>query len=213
MKKIIVYFSFLILCFGCEETHCPGFPSEYKKWLPYDIGQTLLFSSGNKRLSFQIDSLHFSEPWSYKWNCKCECDIGSAYMETSINKEYDIAVRQNVYFPGDTVFEFGFYSYKYWETSIENSYDDYHSDDFNFGKQTEYVAPPQHTGHLDIYKSFNMFKQLTVNQKSYSNVFVWEIDTIQYEDTRIWKLFFCENIGILKFFERQPNREWIRINN
>ena len=137
MKKSITLALSIVslICFSCEETHCPGFQVDKTKLLPYHKGQDINFTSGNETMYFTIDSVYYSAPYSIGTNSKGGCDIVQAYISSSINRKYDMSFEHRVkLFHKDTAFNLNVAWYRYWEPGNEESYGAYYQEQFNFKK-------------------------------------------------------------------------------
>ena len=79
-----------IVCFGCKETYCPGFPKSIN-YFPYNKNQKITFvNSQHEESSYKIISCENSESWSYKWNCKCACEAESTFLMNQIQDSLDV---------------------------------------------------------------------------------------------------------------------------
>ena len=56
----------------------------------------------------------------------------------------------------------------------------------------------------DIYSDTQI---LSINNKQYSEVLVFERDTIKYDD-EIWKIILANNYGIVQFYDRETGYIW-----
>jgi len=105
MKKLnlIIGILFTIVCFGCKDTFCPGFPKEIN-YFPYHRNQELTFEDSQQSVcTFRIIGGGNSESWSYKWNCKCECGAESSFQMIPILYTSDM----NYLFVNGTIQIFG----------------------------------------------------------------------------------------------------------
>ena len=211
MKKSIIFTLSIvsIICFSCER-HCPGFPVNETSLIPYYQGQNISFTSGDETMHLTIDSVYYSKPQSYSWNCKYSCEK-YAYMYTAINSEYNIAFEQSIHF-SDTTFDLRIVSYEYTLMGNKMTYHQVGSDIFNFTKNDttdkNNIYPYLYNINWDQYINFEVNRHSSINDVEYKDVFMWEVDTNTFYDARIWKLYFAENVGVVKFHERNPVREW-----
>lgn len=85
-----------ILCIGCKRTHCPAFPADLN-YFPYYKGQEIKFvNSHNDIHCFTIANKEDSKPEDFAWNCKCYCNVYTAFStelnQDSLGLEYTIRV-------------------------------------------------------------------------------------------------------------------------
>ena len=91
MKKLnlIIIILMAVVCFGCKETYCPEFPSNIN-YFSYNKNQEITFvNSQHEESAYKIVNCENSESWSYKWNCKCECEAISEFRMKQIIDSLD----------------------------------------------------------------------------------------------------------------------------
>lgn len=190
---------FLYGCFG--ETNCPGFSREYLNWMPYSRYNYIRFSNGIDTIRFVIEDAFYSEPYSFKNNCKCDCGA-SAYFTSCITNEIDLQIEGNTYYGSslEINYEYKFIKHGY----LGNYYVAESSDDFFFSKENGEV-------------SNEIIPEFTVNNVVYDNVIKLELDTIDdnslnWRKPNIWRTFIADSVGIIQFELCETGVIWRIIN-
>jgi len=179
----------MIGCYG--ETDCPKYPESKLSWLPYELNDVLQFSDNMDTIDLLIKETFLSEAYSFKNNCKCECEA-NALFNTDINKTIDIKIEGYSNFYGTkTDYKYNFIEYGGDFYSAQSS-DDFHFSDENNVITNEIIAEYQ------------------IGDKIYYNVLKLEIDTIE-RNPKYWRLIIANSIGIIQFDDRKVNKTWTRI--
>lgn len=127
MKKILLMLVLFSLT-RCGEVHCPGFPKDLLKYLPYTENDVVKYSNGVDTIAFEVVTKFVDGSYSFKKNCDCLCRV-IAGIETNFNElinfkiDYSISVGEQ-----DTIFRLSFgnnnFSNKLWFTKKEEIYKD-----------------------------------------------------------------------------------------
>jgi hypothetical protein len=51
-------------------------------------------------------------------------------------------------------------------------------------------------------------QNIQAGNTTYPSVAVYTADTLAYPQLKIWKVMIARDAGIVKYFERQPYKEW-----
>jgi len=76
MKKYIIVALLIVttfLLYSCRGKNCPGFNTDFKGWVPYDKGDVLTFRSGTDEITFIIDSVFITKPFSQEFQFESGC--------------------------------------------------------------------------------------------------------------------------------------------
>lgn len=188
-------FIFLYGCIG--ETYCPGYSREYLNWIPYVRNNYMKFSNGVDTIRFVIDEASYSDSYSYKNNCKCDCGA-DAYFTTCIANERDLQIEGHSYYGNslDINYEYNFIKHGYsGDYYIAES-----SDDFYFSKENGTMSD-------------EIISEVTVNNVAYQNVIKLELDTIDdnsalWRKPEIWRIFIADSVGIIQYEYCKTGEIW-----
>ena len=200
--KMLISLLVIFLISGCQEKEeCPAYPTEYLKWMPYKMGQTLTFIDGNKVFpqkveQFEVSKKHKVSKDFYGYHCtpyaQAEISSSAAYPKinlwsswgcsgcgTTINMSSLIHFMFTIYDKDDEGSNFGF--------AFENE---------SLFMDSEYYGT-HYKGEM-LNKHQNGYKE-------YSRVICLEYDTlIQAPD--IYKLYIAESVGIIEYVRKKGNQ-------
>lgn len=87
MKQLIINLFIISTLAGCQNTSCPSFPEIIKVYMPYFKGEAINFvSSNNDTLHMVILDQWVTQPYTFKWNCKCSCEASMGF-KTSLETD------------------------------------------------------------------------------------------------------------------------------
>jgi len=192
MIKRIFYPLILIVMTACYgETDCPKYPESKLNWLPYELNDVLQFSDNTDTIDLLIEETFLSEAYSFKNNCKCECEA-NALFNTDINEAIDIKIEGNSNFYGTkTIYEYSLIKYG------GDFYSAQSKDDFLFSDINNVIAD-------------EIIAEYQIGDKTYKNVLKLELDTIDRKP-EFWRLLIADTIGIIQFDDCKLNKTWTRV--
>jgi|GEM_PF-2023942 len=175
----------LLLLTGCiGETDCPEYPESKLSWLPYRIKKTIKFTNNNDTIKFFIKEASTSDEYSFKNNCKCECEA-NALFKTNFDTTTDMRIEGYSNFYGNQTY----YQYRFLKigenANLPSHNDDFYFSDPGFGSQDEVIP------------------EYTVGDKTYRNVRELKLDTTDWSKPEIWRVIIADSVGIIQFDDRK----------
>lgn len=167
----------LLFLASCKK-QCPPFDRSLLGWIPYQVDDTVGFTSNaNDSIFFIITDKEIIDDESTYGSCdKCGCSSNSSmYYEEIINGDYFISERIINEKNNSIALVISVYmNEKAGEFSLIT--DDFHS---------------------------HVVDELIINNKTYNNLIIIESDTIKHPNySEYWKIILAENKGIVKIFGR-----------
>lgn len=197
MKNITRLLWILILLTGCiGETDCPSFPDSRLSWLPYQQDSFIQFTDGIDTLFFVIDEASRTGNYSFKKNCKCDCEA-NALFKTSISYRLNAIEGYSNYYGDITEYQYRFIQYS--GTSFTSF------DDFFFRNENGTI-------------SSDLMEQYQIGDKTYNRVIKLDLDTISdnslnWRKPEIWRIIIADSIGIIQFNECRTHKIWQLISS
>jgi hypothetical protein len=184
VQSILIIFVFVLLS-SCYKK-CPEFNKKYLSWMPYNIGDELIFiNQNNDTLSFIINRKYVTDEHKIKRIGKCSCGTPHAIAEGT-------SYEDNNYRNNGLTFEINY---------ANNINEGYMSFEIFLGKYNN------HLGYCSKRNFESYIDTMTINGFFYNEIVVLERDTINFTD-EIWKVIVANNYGIVKFYDRETGDEW-----
>jgi hypothetical protein len=216
MKTIFVIILVFILC-SCEKyttVQCPAMPEDVDDWLPYNLQDSLVFKNTNGLPTIKSNILSSIKSPSYeekelnrfnskKVNCNATYKIGTSnglfkFEFGSLNMKRIIKNRPEIKsFDGQILLK------------IVNS-------SFNFRVSKKNEDSPIELFDINTSDKLELTNGVIIANKVYNNVIIIKQDTTFLSDTNaypknmVWKLVYGKNTGVIAFYMRGSNQEWIR---
>ena len=169
---------FVIVLSTCNKD-CIKFDRDLLTWIPYNIGDEIYFTNqNNDTLTFIINEADIYDDESYCRCEKCEC-VSYASFSTAVNIEDFINGEISVIENNIKIMSFGI------RVGDSNGY---HS--------------------LSGSNIFNDTISYSINNVTYNEVLLFEVDTILQPKHEIWKIIVANNYGVIKFYDRYTGHEW-----
>lgn len=195
MKYLIA--ASLILLTACDKkVECPGFDANNLKLMPYQDNDVITFTDGVKDISFTVGYKEYSE--AYRAECGPDGMLGSICPDCSTKAEmiaYSDEIRNNA---------------KQLHVILETT--------TSYGNTHEVMKfqvldfPGDATSFTELSANSNYYHDstihtLNVNGKSYENVRVHTLDTLNswsdFDKKDIWRVYLTNMKGIIGFSDRQ----------
>ena len=175
---------FLLGVSSCKYT-CESFPAAERRWVPYEVADTIVYSNGSDALQFEVVDSYFNESTSTRGLfMDIECSIEAFYQTNEVGS-YQILEHYGADFRG--IFEVRFSD----------------KDIFNFFlTQDSYENDSIST----VYSTDTL-----INEVRYSEVYVVRKNNMDPE-SRISLIVKAANEGIISFYDQQNNVTWEKLD-
>lgn len=184
--KALLLISVLFVLVSCEY-ECPGFDRKYLAWMPYNVGDELIFYNQNSdTIKFNVLRKEVSDEIKVPRSCGSKCC--DAYASITAKSTYDNYQRDYLRFR--IVFDYMGNSMHY---------------EIYLGKYNK------STGKCSIDNFENHIDTMTINNVFYEEVVVLERDIVKFPEDEIWKLIVANNYGIIKFYDKKTGDEWTAV--
>jgi len=199
-----------LVILGCGKTKCPELDPIVQDYLPLNSKATYISNSNE---TIVVDYNEFvTEEYEYYYFCKeCECGQGAQLLSGDpINDFYfSYHVIDEIYEVDPITYSspykkkdfFTFDLYVSSGDSYPNAFGNGFSLKVNF-KEGLFVDQYQYDSD---YKNF--IADTSIDERSYQEVIVWEIDTIEDPYADVWKIIVAKDYGVVKFYTTD-NRIW-----
>jgi hypothetical protein len=182
----------LFLAAGCaERTECPAFSEDYRKWMPYEIGQKCWFTDGTDTIFLVVTEIYRSDEYRIKKPLfgKMPCNAEALVRMTGSQAGPEIEILSDYF--SDTSPLDGNINYSF-------LYDDESSFMVYFADESVLNNPWNQT---TLMASFNN------GFKTYSKVLRMTIDTTSFAN-RINQLYVASSVGIIQFRDWKSRKTW-----
>jgi hypothetical protein len=201
---------------GCNKTYtvyCPKMPDAFNEWLPYQVNDSLLFENTSTAETKQSVIIKVTKSEAYEakeknrfMSNKVRC-IGSTYIETT-NRSFDVS----------------------FDADLARLLKNKPSNDIGGGVVVMNVVCGSFRFHMNKSDSTNNIsiynyrtgepiipiKNFSLHNQVYHDVIIFENDTLSMNDSIscdkkiVWKVVLSKNLGIIAYYNRGSNQEWIR---
>jgi hypothetical protein len=192
MQKII-WIALLFLAAGCQErTRCPAFSEDYRKWMPYEIGQKCWFTDGTDTILLVVSEIYRSDEYLLKQPVlfgKMPCNAEATVRMAGSQAGPEIEILSDYF--SDTSPLDGNINYSF-------VYDDESSFMVYFADESVLNNPWNQT---TLMASFNN------GFKTYNKVIRMTIDTVSVSN-RINQMYVASSVGIIQFRDWKSRKTW-----
>jgi hypothetical protein len=203
VHKIPVLLLVIFLFPGCfEKEECPAYPTEYMKWMPYNMGQTLTFTDGINAFQLKVDQFEVSKKHKVTkgfdglYNCPvyAQSDISSSVVYPRINLWSswgceDCTTTANM----SSVINFSF--------AVYDMDDGGYSFGFAFKKDNLFI----NSDYFGSYYKGEILNKYHNGHIEYRRVICLEYDTL-FMPLDIYKLYVAESVGIIEYVRKKGNQ-------
>ena len=195
MKKLVIVLLPVALLFSCKDKvyDCPSTDEQLHEFFPYSMGDTLRFKSGSTIRTIPVTGIYYTDPYT------CT-ERGGLLMV----KECECEREGNISAVGDS----GMFSVYINVTGKDKPFTDMQiaMNDLIFNTGMTFIDKWYISG-----ENTSEQQNVQVNSVNYPSVVVYEADTINAPQLKVWKLMFVRGVGVVKYYERLPNKEWEKI--
>ena len=194
MKNILLALLSFTLLSSCKDKvyECDTVDEEMHEFFPYSMGDTLRFQSGSAVRKVPVTGIHKSDPYT------CT-ERGGVFMV----KECECRSDGNISAVGDSMVFVVYVE----EQGTRTSHVDLQVTVNDLTLEAGMV-------HLDKwYISGNVTEEhnMVISNINYPSVVVYTGDTIANPQLKLWRMMFVRGVGIVKFYERLPDKEWVKM--
>ncbi|MBW7912403.1 MAG: hypothetical protein H3C54_01565 [Taibaiella sp.] len=187
----------LILLTACDKKiECPGFDTNNLKLMPYQDNDVITFTDGVKDISFTVGYKEYSE--AYRDECGPDGMLGRICPDCSTKAEmiaYSDETRNNA---------------KRLHIILETTTHYGKTDEIMIFQVLDFIGDGTSFSGLNANSNYyhdSTIHALNVNGKSYENVRVHTLDTLNswsdFDKKHIWRVYLTNMKGIIGFSDRQ----------
>nr|WP_321412046.1 hypothetical protein [uncultured Carboxylicivirga sp.] len=197
MKKIILFITVLVGFNSCLKYEFDGFPDELLCWIPYNIGDSLLYTNDVDTIVFEVQDFFKTGYDSFRGLAMdVEWDYEGYYITNELENGYLISEKYSedgssnedifsIKLSDNDIFTFSFWEDYY---TSENYYSSV-SDSINISYVSDTVI-----GNMNYYEVYKLNKTSMKNSE------------------RIKWIIKAKDKGIIQFFDNKTKEEWRLIN-
>ncbi len=186
LLTVVVMFTFL----SCvKHKDCPAFNDNDLSFVPYQIGDTITFTSTNQE-KYSIYIQAYDKSTSYSFECKdlkgiCPCtdyvSVIACDSENTTNYTF-LQLEQS--------------------DASDRQYYKYQLKDFYFEFDFRNELP-----YIDDFPNIKLISSTSIANTTYNNVV--ELTNIYDDNASVLKVYFTQTHGIVKFIEKHTATEWV----
>lgn len=190
--KVLWFLTVLLSVCGCYRSNCPGYENEHLNWIPYEKGDSLLFTDGTDTLKLRVNEAYRSVAYKeLSWIIELPCDAEANASAAGDPDSVSISVSSR-------------------HESDENVPVAYHYlISYNIGSASFEFQVLNNRVTIDYFNTADLLTSFNNGFKDYQDVLKLDADTTYpWGKPLVYEIYIAESVGIIQFKEPGNQRTW-----